>query len=83
MSLLWQLFCVILTLFMGHIKINRINLAFKISVSIGDNTNVLQTVAPDKQFNQSAVEIAVKYLSIGTLGGACNYCVLAYFISKG
>ena len=49
---------------MGHIKINGINLAFKISVSIGDNTNVMQTVDPDEQFNQSAVGIAVKYLSI-------------------
>ena len=54
----------ILTLFIGHIKINGINLAFKISVSIGDNTNVMQTVDPDEQFNQSAVGIAVKYLSI-------------------
>ena len=49
---------------MGHIKINRINLAFKISVSIGDNTNVMQIVDPDKQFNQSVVGIAVKYPSI-------------------
>ena len=64
MSLLWQLFCMILTLFMGHIKINRINLAFKICVSIGDNANVMQTVDLDEQFNQSAVGIAVKYLSI-------------------
>ena len=54
----------ILTLFMGNIKINRINLAFKLSLSIGDNTNVMQTVDPDEQFNQSAVGIAVKYLSI-------------------
>ena len=54
----------ILTLFMGHFKINRINLAFKISVSIGDNTNVMQTVDPDEQFGQSALEIAVKYPSI-------------------
>ena len=41
----------ILTLFMGPIKINRIDLPFKISVSIGDNTNVMQTVAPNEQFN--------------------------------
>ena len=39
-------------------------LHYKLSVSIGDNTNVMQTVAPDEQFNQSAVGIAVKYLSI-------------------
>ena len=31
---------------------------------MGDNTNVMQTVDPDEQFNQSAVGIAVKYLSI-------------------
>ena len=49
---------------MGPIKINRINLPFKISVSIGDNTNVMQAVAPNEQFNQSAVGIAVKYPSI-------------------
>ena len=54
----------ILTLLMAHIKINRINLSFKINVSIGDNTNVIQTVDPDEQFNQSAAGIAVKYLSI-------------------
>ena len=56
----------ILTLFMEHtkIKINRINLAYKISVSISDNTNVMQTVDSDEQFNQSAAGIAVKYLSI-------------------
>ena len=54
----------ILTLFMGHIKINRINLASKINASMGDNTNVMQTVKSDEQFNQSAVGIAVKYLSI-------------------
>ena len=54
----------ILTLLMGHIKIKRINLSFKITVSIGDNTNVIQTVDPDEQFHQSAVGIAGKYLSI-------------------
>ena len=37
---------------------------YKLSVSLGDNTNVMQTVAPDEQFNQSAAGIAVKYLSI-------------------
>ena len=47
---------------MGNININRINLAFKLS--IGDNTNVMQTVDPDEQFSQSAVGIDVKYLSI-------------------
>ena len=52
MSLLW------------HITINRINLAFKTSASIGDNTNVMKTANPDEQLNQSAVGIAVKYLSI-------------------
>ena len=64
MSLLWQLFCMISTLFMGHIKINGINLVFKISESIGDITNVIQTVDPDEQLNQSAVGISVKYPSI-------------------
>ena len=54
----------ILTLFMGHIKINGIHLPFKINASMCDNTNVMQTVDPDEQFNQSAVGIAVKYLSI-------------------
>ena len=34
-----------------------------ISVSIGDNTNVMQTVDPDEQFNQFAVGIFVKYPS--------------------
>ena len=46
----------ILTLFMGHIKINRINLVFKISVSIGDNTNVMQKVDPDEQFKDTPEE---------------------------
>ena len=54
----------ILTLFklwgIQCIKTNRINFVFKISVSIGDNTNVMQTVDPDEQFNQSAVGISVK-----------------------
>ena len=49
---------------MGHIKINGINLVIKISVSIGDITNVMQTVDPDEQLNQSAVGISVKYPSI-------------------
>ena len=58
----------ILTLFklwgIQCIKINRINVVFKISISIGDNTNVMQTVDPDEQFSQSAVGISVKYPSI-------------------
>ena len=41
---------------MGHIKINRINLVFKISVSIGDNTNVMQKVDPDEQFKDTPEE---------------------------
>ena len=49
---------------LNRVKINRKNLSFKISASIGDNTNVIQTVDPDEQFNQSVVGTAVKYLSI-------------------
>ena len=58
---------------MGHIKINRRSLAFKLSVSIGDNTNVMQTVG------RNCCEVPIN----STLGRACNYCVLTYFTSKG
>ena len=37
---------------------------YKLSIRIGDNTDNMQTVAPDEQFSQSAIGIAVKYLSI-------------------
>ena len=68
---------------MGHIKINRINLPFKIRVNIGDNTNVMQTVDPDEQFNQSAVGIVVKYPSIVLWVERAITAFCAYFISKG
>ena len=58
---------------MGHIKINGINLPFKLSVSIGNNTNVMQTVG------RNCCEVPIN----STLGGACNYCVLTYFTSRG
>ena len=68
----------ILTLFMGHIKINGINLVFKLSISLGDSTNVMQTVDTDV-CARNICEVPID----STLGGACNYCVLAYFIFKG
>ena len=42
----------------------------------------MQTVDPDEQFNQSGRNCCEVPIN-STLGGACNYCILAYFISKG